>query len=163
MDPEEMERTDACSQQMDRRQFVKAASAVLAVSATSGSVAFSQEAPAGSTAINVDTSRTIGPLPHFWERAAGSDRTVVGLREQWRQDLVRVQKDTGIQSIRCHGLFNDEMGVAQAGPGNFNFLYVDQIYDFMLDHGVRPFVELSFMPESFATSANRIFACKGNV
>ena len=87
----------------------------------------------------------------------------MGLREQWRQDLVRVQKETGIQSVRCHGLFDDEMGIAAAGAGNFNFLYVDQVYDFMLDHGVRPFVELSFMPEAFASSANRIFAYKGNV
>jgi xylan 1,4-beta-xylosidase len=74
-----------------------------------------------------------------------------------------VQREAGIQSIRCHGLFDDEMGIAAHGAGNFNFLYVDQIYDFMLDHGVRPFVELSFMPEAFASSANRIFAYKGNV
>jgi xylan 1,4-beta-xylosidase len=87
----------------------------------------------------------------------------VGLRDQWRQDLLRVRRDAGIQSVRCHGLFDDEMGIAAHGAGNFNFLYVDQIYDFMLDHGVRPFVELSFMPEAFASSANRIFAYKGNV
>jgi xylan 1,4-beta-xylosidase len=113
--------------------------------------------------IAVDLGRSTGSLPHFWEKAAGSDRTVVGLRERWRQDLVRVQREVGIQSVRCHGLFDDEMGVAARGAGNFNFLYVDQIYDFMLDHGVRPFVELSFMPEAFASSANRIFAYKGNV
>ncbi|HEX4284241.1 MAG TPA: hypothetical protein VHZ28_04060 [Terracidiphilus sp.] len=113
--------------------------------------------------ISVDAARVAGSLPHFWEKAAGSDRTVVGLRDQWRQDLIRVQKETGMQSVRCHGLFDDEMGIASGGPGHFNFLYVDQIYDFMLDHGVRPFVELSFMPESFASSANRIFAYRGNV
>ena len=55
------------------------------------------------------------------------------------------------------------MGIAAAGADAFNFLYVDQIYDFMLDQGVRPFVELSFMPEAFASSNNRIFAYKGNV
>ena len=148
---------------MDRREFVKGTGALLATSVSGGAVAFGQNAAGPNTTITVDTTRTAGPLPHFWEKAAGSDRTIVGLREQWRQDLIRVQKETGIQSVRCHGLFNDEMGVAQAGPGNFNFLYVDQIYDFMLDHGVRPFVELSFMPEAFATSANRIFAYKGNV
>lgn len=148
---------------MDRREFVKVTGAVLATTVSGGAAAFGQGSAGASATITVDTTRTTGPLPHYWEKAAGSDRTVVGLREQWRQDLIRVRKETGIQSVRCHGLFNDEMGVAQAGPGNFNFLYVDQIYDFMLDHGVRPFVELSFMPEAFATSANRIFAYKGNV
>lgn len=150
---------------MNRRQFVKATGTMLAATAsTRANRAFGLDAAPGNLfAISVDTTRTVGSLPHYWEKAAGSDRTVVGLREQWRQDLIRAQKETGIQSVRCHGLFDDEMGIAQAGPGNFNFLYVDQIYDFMLDHGVRPFVELSFMPESFASSANRIFAYKGNV
>lgn len=148
---------------MDRREFVKVTGAVLATTVSGGAAAFGQGSAGAGATITVDTTRTTGPLPHYWEKAAGSDRTVVGLREQWRQDLIRVRKETGIQSVRCHGLFNDEMGVAQAGPGNFNFLYVDQIYDFMLEHGVRPFVELSFMPEAFATSANRIFAYKGNV
>ena len=148
---------------MDRREFVKTAGAVVATSIFGDASMYGQDPSSTGTTITVDATRTVGPLQHFWEKATGSDRTVVGLREQWRRDLIRVQKDTGIQSVRCHGLFNDEMGVAQAGPGNFNFMYVDQIYDFMLDHGVRPFVELSFMPEGFATTANRIFAYKGNV
>src|SRR4051812_32431961 len=110
---------------MDRRQFVKAAGTVLAATAAERA-GWSQNSPSGNAvSIAIDTTKTAGPLPHFWEKAAGSDRTVVGLREQWRQDLIRVQKATGIQSVRCHGLFDDEMGIAQAGPGNFNFLYVD--------------------------------------
>ncbi|HEY6491077.1 MAG: glycosyl hydrolase family 39 [Terracidiphilus sp.] len=148
---------------INRREFVTAAGA-MAAGALAGHAGWTQGMEGkGSLAIAVDATRTVGRLPHFWEKAAGSDRTVVGLRSQWREDLVRAHKETGIESVRCHGLFDDEMGIAAAGAGNFNFLYVDQIYDFMLDHGVRPFVELSFMPEAFASSANRIFAYKGNV
>jgi xylan 1,4-beta-xylosidase len=116
-----------------------------------------------STELTLRLDRESGAFPHFWEKAMGSDRTVVGLRERWREDLVRAHHDTGMQSVRCHGLFDDEMGIAAAGASKLNFLYVDQIYDFMLDHGVRPFVELSFMPEALASSANRIFAYRGNV
>jgi xylan 1,4-beta-xylosidase len=150
---------------INRRQFATGAGLALAgtFSGTVRRALAIEEKKSDSMPISVDAARAIGSLPHFWEKAAGSDRTVVGLREQWRQDLIRVQKETGIQSVRCHGLFDDEMGIAAAGAGNFNFLYVDQVYDFMLDHGVRPFVELSFMPEAFASSANRIFAYKGNV
>jgi xylan 1,4-beta-xylosidase len=149
----------------NRREFVTGAGALLA-GTMSGEPArlFAADTPDSSMVpLSIDLGRTVGLLRHFWEKAAGSDRTVVGLREQWREDLVRVQREVGIQSVRCHGLFDDEMGIAAAGAGNFNFLYVDQIYDFMLDHGVRPFVELSFMPEAFASSANRIFFYKGNV
>ncbi len=149
---------------INRREFLTGAGMLLAGAFSEITpMLAADEDPSRATIISVDTRRKTSSLPHFWERAAGSDRTVVGLREQWRQDLVRVQRETGIQSVRCHGLFDDEMGIAANGAGNFNFLYVDQIYDFMLDHGVRPFVELSFMPEAFASSANRIFFYKGNV
>ena len=148
----------------DRRQFLTGASAA-------GAAVMTRQLRAEmlpgtqdeATRLAIDFQQRTGSLPHYWERSAGSDRTVVGLRDQWRQDLLRVRRETGIQSVRCHGLFDDEMGIAAHGSGSFNFLYVDQIYDFMLDHGVRPFVELSFMPEAFASSANRIFAYKGNV
>ena len=150
---------------ISRREFVTRAGVLLAATCSNpaGRLVAQEAEQNGGLLISIDAARTTGSLPHFWERAAGSDRTVVGLRQQWREDLVRVHRETGIQSVRCHGLFNDEMGIAASGAGNFNFLYVDQIYDFMLDNGVRPFVELSFMPEAFATSANRIFAYKGNV
>lgn len=148
---------------MNRRDFLAASSAIATLS-----VADSLGGPANGAVLpdlsaEIDLTRTATHLPHFWKEAAGSDRTVVGLREQWRQDLVRVHRETGIKAIRSHGLFNDEMGIAARGAGNFNFLYVDQIYDFMLDHGVRPFVELSFMPEALASSNNRVFFYKGNI
>jgi xylan 1,4-beta-xylosidase len=156
---------------MDRRDFLVGAGLGLAAPVTSrlfgvagsggGSEARVKTIDPVKT-VNIDAGNVTSPLPHFWEKAVGSDRTIVGLREQWRQDLVRVARDTGMRAVRCHGLFDDEMGIAQSGAGEFNFLYVDQIYDFLLDHGVRPFVELSFMPEAFASSANRVFAYKGN-
>ena len=34
----------------------------------------------------------------------------------------------------------------------YNFSYVDQIYDGLLANGVRPFVELSFMPKALAST-----------
>ena len=46
-------------------------------------------AETGPVQINIDFGGKTSSLPHFWEKAAGSDRTVVGLREQWRQDLTR--------------------------------------------------------------------------
>src|SRR5579864_5230507 len=98
---------------MDRREFIAGAGMALAGTLPTPVHALNYEAPdSDATSISIDFGRATGPLPHFWEKAAGSDRTVVGLREQWRQDLLRVQRETGIQSVRCHGLFDDEMGIA---------------------------------------------------
>lgn len=145
-----------------RRQFLLGTGLIVAGSMCKSLYSQQPRGDGTSTEVDVDLGRDTGSLRHYWEKTASSDRTVVGLRDQWRQDMIRVRREMGMQSVRCHGLFDDEMGIAAAGSGEFNFLYVDQIYDFMLENGVRPFVELSFMPEAFASSANRIFAYKGN-
>ena len=58
--------------------------------------------------------------------------------------------------MRFHGIFDDEIGVygedAQGNPV-YNFSYVDQIYDGLLANGVKPFVELSFMPRKLAAKS----------
>jgi xylan 1,4-beta-xylosidase len=100
-------------------------------------------------------------LPHIWEECMGSDRAIVATRAQWQSDLELVKKTTGVKSVRFHGLFNDEMGVWQTGPQP-NFLYIDTVFDAMLERGVRPFVELSFMPGKLASGNKTIFWYKGN-
>jgi len=107
------------------------------------------------------------PLPHFWEHMFGSGRAILSLRESYRNDLRQTKQVTGMQYVRFHAIFHDEVGVydedAQGHPV-FNFSYVDQIYDGLLANGVRPFVELSFMPKKLASKdALHAFWYKQNV
>ncbi len=103
--------------------------------------------------IVVDTSAPAHPFPHFWEQMFGSGRAILTLRESYRNDLRQVKRITGFKYVRFHALFHDEVGVydedAQGRPV-LNFSYVDQICDGLLANGVRPFVELSFMPRKLA-------------
>jgi xylan 1,4-beta-xylosidase len=103
--------------------------------------------------IVVDSSAPAHAFPHFWEQMFGSGRADLSLRENYRHDLQTVKQITGFQYVRFHAIFHDEIGVydedAQGQPV-FNFSYVDQIYDGLLANGVRPFVELSFMPNKLA-------------
>jgi xylan 1,4-beta-xylosidase len=105
------------------------------------------------TVVVVDTSAAAHPLPHFWEEMFGSERAIVTLRESYRDDLRAVKKITDFQYVRFHGIFLDEVGLynedAQGKPF-YNFSYIDQVYDGLLKNGVRPFVELSFMPRKLA-------------
>jgi xylan 1,4-beta-xylosidase len=83
----------------------------------------------------------------------GSGRAALTLRESYRQDLRAVRTVTAVAYIRFHGIFHDELGVYTEGPKGeplYNFSYVDQVYDGLLANGVRPFVELSFMPRQLA-------------
>lgn len=105
--------------------------------------------------IRIRTSAASHPFPHFWEQMYGSGRAILSLRESYRQDLQRMKRSTGIQYVRFHAIFQDEVGLYnedQQSKPFYNFSYVDQIYDGLLAQGVRPFVELSFMPHNLAVS-----------
>ena len=101
----------------------------------------------------IDAAAPGRPFPHFWERMMGSGRAALSLRDSYRQDLRAVKAATGLAYVRFHAIFHDELGVyAEDGVGKpvFNFQYVDQVYDGLLAAGVRPFVELGFMPRALA-------------
>lgn len=93
------------------------------------------------------------PFPHFWEQMFGSGRANLALRESYRSDLRAVKKVTDFRYVRFHAILQDENGVYnedEHGNPVYNFAYVDQIYDGLLKNGVRPFVEISFMPKKLA-------------
>src|ERR1700729_3114325 len=118
--------------------------------------------------IHVDAKSEGTPFPHYWEQIFGSGRAILSLRESYRDDLRTVKKVTGLQAIRFHGIFHDEVGFFDLdanGHPIYNFSYIDQIYDGLLANGVRPFVELSFMPKKLASdpSALHAFWYKQNV
>ncbi|HTT61734.1 MAG TPA: hypothetical protein VMG35_07830 [Bryobacteraceae bacterium] len=103
--------------------------------------------------VTIDASAPGHPFPHFWEQVFGSGRANLALRESYRRDLRLVHEATGFSYVRFHAIFHDENGVysedAQGKPV-YNFAYVDQIFDGVLADGVRPFVELSFMPKKLS-------------
>jgi xylan 1,4-beta-xylosidase len=120
-----------------------------------GNALRSQQSPAADLSATLNTGAAARPFPHFWEQMFGSGRAILSLREDYRRDLQTVRAITGLRYVRFHGIFDDETGVAQKdrrGNITYNFSYVDQIYDGLLENGARPFVELSFMPETLAAS-----------
>jgi xylan 1,4-beta-xylosidase len=107
-----------------------------------------QSQPSTET-IQIDLAAPSHPLSHFWEQMFGSGRAILSLRDSYRRDLREVKQATNLQYIRFHAIFHDEVGLYDedaTGKPLYNFSYVDQIYDGLLQNGVRPFVELSFMP-----------------
>jgi xylan 1,4-beta-xylosidase len=103
--------------------------------------------------IVVDAGASSHPFPHFWEKMFGSGRAALSLRDTYRSDLRQVKQATDFEYVRFHAIFHDEVGLYDEdsqGRPVYNFSYVDQIYDGLLASGVKPFVELSFMPQKLA-------------
>jgi xylan 1,4-beta-xylosidase len=104
--------------------------------------------------IIVDSQSAHHSFPHFWEQMFGSGRAILSLRESYRRDLHLVKDATDFKFVRFHAILDDEVGIyGEDAHGNplYNFSYLDQIYDGLLANGVRPYVELSFMPSKLAS------------
>ena len=110
-------------------------------------------------------SESAAPLPHFWEHTVGSDHALVALRADWQAQLWRCHQELGFQHVRFHGLLSDDMGtfIVNQDKPLYSFFNADQIFDFLLSIGMRPFVELSFMPTGLASANKTVFHYRGNV
>ncbi len=139
---------------MSRIRVLLTAAAVVAICDCLGhpqAPAFSQSAL--HEEITVDAHGASTPFPHVWEEMFGSGRANLVMRADYQSDIRLVKGVTDFRYVRFHGIFDDENGVysedAQGRPV-YNWSYVDRIYDALLANGIRPFVEISFMPKQLA-------------
>jgi xylan 1,4-beta-xylosidase len=124
------------------------------------------ERPAGERMVSADFARVRGPHSKVFKECIGAGRASEGLRADWQEQLALVQREIGFRYIRMHGLLHDDMGVYsedRLGRPIVNFQYVDALYDSLLRLGLKPFVELSFMPAALASGPETIFWWKGNI
>jgi xylan 1,4-beta-xylosidase len=110
-------------------------------------------------------SRAVTPLPHFWEHTVGSCHAPLALRADWRAQLKRCHEELGFRHVRFHGLLSDDVGTLVCWKDEFvySFFNADQVWDYLVSIGMRPFVELSFMPRALASGEETVFSYRANV
>lgn len=115
----------------------------------------------------IDVKKQAEPFTHFWSVGVGAGRANEGLRAGWLEHLKEVKQHCGFQYVRMHGIFHDDMFVYfQNSDGSvvYNWQYVDDLYDRMLELGVKPFIELAFFPKAMAALETKTqFWWKANV
>lgn len=118
-----------------------------------------------NAAIAVDCGNQGEPLNPYWRVCVGGGRVAEALRADFQKHLELVQREMPFDYIRMHGLFHDDMMVYRERDGQpiLNWQYVDLVYDHWLSIGIRPFVELSFMPYDLASGEDTVFWWKGNI
>lgn len=98
----------------------------------------------------------------------GTGRMGLALHREYQEQLKLVQDYIGFQHIRGHGLFCDDMAIYQESDRfgehvvEYNFTYLDRVMDNYKEVGLKPFLELGFMPEKMASGTQTIFYWKGN-
>jgi len=115
--------------------------------------------------IDIDVKSSAGNLDKSFRLCVGAGRANEGLRADWQRQLRQAKEACGFEYIRMHGLLTDDMGVYREERGKpvYNWQYIDELYDFLVDLKVRPFVELGFMPSGMASGNKTIFWWRGNV
>ena len=116
--------------------------------------------------ITADLAKVSGPLNTQFNECIGAGRANEGLRADWQQQLALTHQECGFKYIRMHGLLTDDMGFYKEdrnGKPEYNYQYIDVLYDYLVSIGMKPFVELGFMPNQLASGKKSIFWWRGNV
>ncbi|MBQ0825293.1 GH39 family glycosyl hydrolase [Streptomyces tagetis] len=110
-----------------------------------------------------------GPFPDAWRYCVGTGRLDLALRRDYQDSLALVRREIGFGHLRGHGLFSDGMGIHRpythrgARHVHHSFTHLDQVVDACLAAGIRPFLELGFMPSALAGGDDTVFWWRGNI
>ena len=122
---------------------------------------------AADVSIEVDASEHVGPVHRPWRPMIGSehlsqleDRGTSGGRPigtEFEAALRMAREELGIEAVRAHAILNDDLGTYREIDGEpvIDFSGIDRIYDRVLELGLRPIVELGFMPRDLASDPSQ--------
>jgi xylan 1,4-beta-xylosidase len=111
-----------------------------------------------------------------WRAMVGSEHLshllstdLTGGREigaELRAALRRVHDELGVETVRAHAILGDDLGVYSLSPGGeplYDFSGIDRVYDIVLGLGMRPIVELGYMPRDLARDPDRTVFTYGGI
>lgn len=116
--------------------------------------------------IYIDANNEGETFIHYWKKIITFGRASEGLRNNFQLQLRELQREIGFDYIRFHGIFLDEMmicNISNQGKIEYNWSYVDELFDFFKEVNIKPFIELGFMPSELKSTEDTVFFWKGNI
>ena len=119
----------------------------------------------GRVEVHVDAGRVVGELQRPWRPMIGADHLAQLFYEtgpggrpvgaEFAEALRLARDELGVRAIRAHGVLSDDPRAYREVDGvpRFDFTWADAALDRVLETGLRPIVELSFMPPELASDA----------
>jgi xylan 1,4-beta-xylosidase len=113
---------------------------------------------ASAQTISVDASNSVSGNPRFWSTCVGTGTASLTLRADLQTHYKLAHRELGMERVRGHGILNDDMGIFQwAGNGaapTYDWSKFDAYLAAIAAAGMRPIMELSFMPTDLARTGN---------
>lgn len=125
--------------------------------------------------IEIKKETPLVPYKNHWQFCVGSPHATYALRRDYYEQLKQIHEELGIQRVRFHGIFCDDMHTTHKftdlmpmpGCGDYSeqsFRWCGVAYDNVLAAGMKPFVELGFMPKHMAAKKkNGMFFYRPNI
>ncbi|NNN00405.1 MAG: xylan 1,4-beta-xylosidase [Acidimicrobiaceae bacterium] len=124
--------------------------------------------------VDVDAASVIRSLRRVWEMV-GAERLSqlrLGVDEHGHDvghefaEALRIARDElGVRFVRAHAILHDDLAVVRRDPRgllSYDFAGIDAVYDRLVEIGIRPIVELSFMPAALARDPHAtVFTYRG--
>ncbi|HEX2755555.1 MAG TPA: glycosyl hydrolase [Candidatus Limnocylindrales bacterium] len=115
-----------------------------------------------AVAIDVDAGHVVGRIARPWRPIIGSEHLALlrhgpgpgghDVGAELAEAFRIVRTELGVEAVRAHAILDDSLAVyreTDTGPVH-DFALVDDVLARLLDTGLRPIVELSFMPRDLA-------------
>jgi len=101
----------------------------------------------------IDASKQTAGNPHFWSTSVGTGTASLTLRGDLQSHYKIGNREAGFQRVRGHGVLNDDMGIYR-GPGSYDWTRLDRYLTAISAAGMRPIMEMDFMPKALALRGN---------
>ena len=110
-------------------------------------------AKATNYTITVDASKQTTGNPPFWAASVGTGTASLTLRSDLETHYKIGAREAGFKRVRGHGVLNDDMGIYK-GAGSYSWTNFDKYLAAIVSAGMRPIMELDFMPTALALTGN---------
>jgi xylan 1,4-beta-xylosidase len=110
--------------------------------------------------IKISNEATLPPLRHPWKRCITVGRAYELLRADLQAHVRSLQMLFDYEYIRFHASFHDDVKVVDRLPDGaivYRWTQLDHIYDFLVETGFKPIVEINPMPKALASGKQTMF------
>ncbi|HEX7507972.1 MAG TPA: carbohydrate-binding protein, partial [Polyangia bacterium] len=97
----------------------------------------------------MDASKQTTGNPRFWSASVGTGTASLTLRSDLQTHYKIANRELGMMRVRGHGVLNDDIGIYKAA-GSYDWTKFDTYLTAIVSAGMRPLMELDFMPTALA-------------
>lgn len=114
------------------------------------------EVSCGDDYIVLNTRDRVEYVP-YWKKMLNAGRMEDLLRSDMREQVLMFRNDLGFTYLRIWDIFSGNMLLNEtSGTGDYHFDKIDSVFDFLTEHGIRPYLELGYKPEELHSTLGSV-------